>query len=396
MLEKFEISAFKSHMNTKVSLGRVNVFVGANGSGKSSLLEALGVLGAAADGRVDDSRLKERGVRPGVPELYKSSFASKGDQIPTTIDFRASGDDSVDYQVSLTNRIQRGQSAWIYESERLSVPNKLIIERLPTSEDRGDLEYGRAALERANWMHHESHGRFLRALSKYRIFTPSTDIMRGLYPDRDQQSPIGLSGGLLAEAFEELGTFLPEESREALEEQLREMLGWVREVSASAIPGLPVSRSVPATQQKVLKFIDKYMSAGRNTLTSYDASEGALHVIFAAVLCLHPHAPILCAVDNIDQGINPRLARALMGHICEWTKWSGRQVLVTVHNPTSLDGLPIDDDDVRLFTVDRARDGVTSVNRVVVTDRMLELAQNQGWTLSRMWVAGDLGGVPDV
>jgi predicted ATPase len=219
--------------------------------------------------------------------------------------------------------------------------------------------------------------------------------MRGLYPDRDQQSPIGLSGGLLAEAFDELLTFFSEESRESLEEELREMLGWVREVSASPIPGLPLSRSVPATQQKVLKFIDKYMSDDRNTLTSYDASEGALHVIFAAVLCLHPHAPSLCAVDNIDQGINPRLARALMDHICEWTKWSKRQVLVTVHNPTSLDGLPIDEDDVRLFTVDRARDGITVVRRVVVTDRMLEMA-NDGWTLSRMWVAGELGGVPDV
>src|SRR5690242_21073363 len=47
---------------TKLSLGQVNVFVGANGSGKSSLLEALGVLGAAADGRVDDTRLKEREI----------------------------------------------------------------------------------------------------------------------------------------------------------------------------------------------------------------------------------------------------------------------------------------------------------------------------------------------
>lgn len=44
-----------------VDLGRVNVFIGANGSGKSNLLEALGILSAAADGRVDDQSLLARG-----------------------------------------------------------------------------------------------------------------------------------------------------------------------------------------------------------------------------------------------------------------------------------------------------------------------------------------------
>jgi predicted ATPase len=189
-------------------------------------------------------------------------------------------------------------------------------------------------------------------------------------------------------------TYYNDSQREQLDEQLREMLDWVHEVRASPIHGLPLSRSVPKARN-VLKFVDRYMSEKRNALTSYDASEGALHVVFAAVLCLHPHAPNLCAVDNIDQSINPRLARALMEHICQWTEWSKRQLLVTVHNPTSLDGLPIDQDDVRLFTVDRARNGATVVNRVVISDRMQELAK-EGWTLSRMWVAGHLGGVPNV
>ena len=78
MIIKASIAAFKSLERLDIELGQFNVFVGANGSGKSNLLEAIGVLSAAADGKVTDQTLMQRGVRPGVPKLYKSAFPSSG------------------------------------------------------------------------------------------------------------------------------------------------------------------------------------------------------------------------------------------------------------------------------------------------------------------------------
>ena len=48
----------------------------ATAAGKRNLLEALGVLSAAADGKVTDQTLMQRAVfqSPGVPKLYKSAF----------------------------------------------------------------------------------------------------------------------------------------------------------------------------------------------------------------------------------------------------------------------------------------------------------------------------------
>jgi len=69
MIRKLSVKGFKSLVDVDVELGQVNVFVGANGSGKSNLLEALGMLSAAADGTVDDARLRERGMRLAVPRL---------------------------------------------------------------------------------------------------------------------------------------------------------------------------------------------------------------------------------------------------------------------------------------------------------------------------------------
>ena len=77
MIRTLKIERFKSLVKLELELGRVNVFIGANGSGKSNLLEAVGILGAAAFGCVDDETLLRRGVRPGVPKLYKSAFPSR-------------------------------------------------------------------------------------------------------------------------------------------------------------------------------------------------------------------------------------------------------------------------------------------------------------------------------
>jgi predicted ATPase len=139
------------------------------------------------------------------------------------------------------------------------------------------------------------------------------------------------------------------------------------------------------------------MVEGRNTLTGYDASEGALYVLFAAVLAGHPGVPPFFAVDNFDHSLNPLLARALVERFCAWVRDapSVRQVLLTTHNPLVLDGLDLTDDSVRLFAVDRREDGHTDVQRIVVDSNLLKRA-GEGWTLSRLWVMGEIGGIPNV
>ncbi len=139
------------------------------------------------------------------------------------------------------------------------------------------------------------------------------------------------------------------------------------------------------------------MSPGRNILTGYDASEGALYILYCAVLALHPKAPKCLAVDNVDQALNPRHAQKLMAALCSWTARlnGGHQWLLTAHNPAILDGLPLTDPEVRLFTVDRASNGHTVVRRIDLR-AALKARPSEEWTLSRMWMTGLLGGVPNV
>lgn len=397
MLDTLFVRTFKSLENVRVDLGRVNVFIGANGSGKSNLLEALGVLSAAADGRVDDQTLLARGVRPGLPLLYKSAFPAKSrKRIHPHLYFAAHGAQAR-YEVSLHNPLKlREPAPWRFKTERWEDDNGTkLVGRGPRG-PKTNTERGLAALKAGDLTAGAALD-LLTLLQGYVIFSPTTPILRGVVPETQPRHPVGVSGGNLPSAI--LGLLMQrhrDKHSERICQDTLELVDWAASFSASAASRLPLSPTAAASRV-VLRFRDRFMREDRNVLSGYDVSEGALYALFLAVIAGHKGSPRLCAVDNADHGLNPRLARALIERLCQWylTAEEARQLLLTTHNPLILDGLPLQDGRVRLFTVSRTSTGRTAVRRVVVDDALLERAE-QGWTLSRLWVMGHLGGVPDV
>ena len=396
MLDKLSVRTFKSLEDVSVELGLVNVFIGANGSGKSNLLEALGVLSAAADGKVDDQALLSRGVRPGLPALYKSAFpAMPRTRIPPHLYF-SGGSGEASYEVSLHNPLKDPKPAWRFKTELWKDSDGTFVRRLPTKGVKANPERGLAALKAIE----VSAGAaldLLRLLQGYVIFSPTTSVLRGVAPETQPRQPVGLSGGNLPQAILDLLKQIKsvDRSRRICQEAL-ELLDWADDFGWASSGELPLSPTAAASKD-VVRFRDRFMRKDRNMLSGHDASEGALYTLFLAVVSGHESSPALCAVDNADHGLNPRLARSLMEYLCQWYLESStpRQILLTTHNPLVLDGLPLEDERVRLFTVSRTSSGRTAVRRVVVDERLREKAE-RGWSLSRLWVMGHLGGVPNV
>ena len=392
MITKLTVESFKTLEKVEIELGLVNVFVGANGSGKSNLLEAVGVLSAAADGKVDDQVLLQRGVRPGVPELYKSAF---NERLPQHIYFAAHNEKS-SYEVSLLNTLEATRP-WRFKTELLMRGDEKVSSRSPRLKGNPNTERGLAAFEADELKANDPANRLMKQLQKFVIYSPTTPVLRGTSPETLPRLPVGLHGGRLPEAIHELlqsrknDAHTKRVSKEALS-----LIDWARKYGSAAARELPISPAAGATQ-RVIRFVDRYMREGRNVLSGYDASEGALYILFMAVLAAHPESPQLLAVDNADHGLNPRLAKSLFKHLCGWVLDSPepKQILVTTHNPQVLDGLPLRDERVRLFTVSRTDSGRSVVSRVEVNEQMLAMA-DKGWTLSRLWVMGHLGGVPNV
>jgi predicted ATPase len=393
MLTKIKVSSFKSILNQEISLGMMNVFIGANGSGKSNILEAIGVLSAAAAGRVDDEALQRRGIRLGTPRLYKSAFEEK---IPPHIFFEAQTD-SAKYSVSLNNPLENPKPAWQYQTEDLVCNNDKIVSR-GTHSNIKNKEQGLAALKLVESDENSEISLLINMLRNYAVYTPNTPILRGILPDQQTREPVGLSGGRLADAVKELQSLVS--TNEFIEDAFDDILSlidWTNSFDTTSNVNAILSSSI-ARQKNVIRFTDRFMKGNFNHLTAYDASEGALYVLFCAVLTLSPNSPSCLAIDNLDQTLNPRLILNLTRFLCKWIKSNAdkRQIFVTVHNPAVLDGLSLQDDRIRLFTVDRNNRGHTEISRVIITKELLELSKKKGWPLSRLWVMGHLGGVPNV
>jgi predicted ATPase len=62
LINQLQISGYRSIKNIDLKLGKLNVIVGANGTGKSNLYRALHLLGAAAEGRLGAVIAREGGM----------------------------------------------------------------------------------------------------------------------------------------------------------------------------------------------------------------------------------------------------------------------------------------------------------------------------------------------
>ncbi|MGK8708271.1 AAA family ATPase [Metapseudomonas otitidis] len=395
MLRQLSVYGFKSIQDQKIELGRVNCFIGANGVGKSNVLEALGVLGAAASGSVDDESLLRRGVRAGLPRLYKSSFVSE--RAPAHIGVGITGDIGQAYRVSLLNPLESPEPAWSYKTEFLSDGQSEILSKGVRNKNNLNPKLGLAALKLVEVPSNNPAAELMQTLKEYAIYCPNTPSLRGIVPDAQARRPVGLNGGQLAESFEALRSHLESQGEEGEDilDQVLDLIDWVADVRATTHGSSLVSSAVPRAKI-MLKFTDRFMSKSRNELTAYDASEGALYVLFCAALCLLPSSPKLLAIDNLDQALNPRLLAKLTSLLSSWLAHnsSERQLLFTAHNPAVLDGLDLSDEEVRLFAVERNSKGVTVIRRIEPSSKLLKM--NEEFPLSRLWLMGHLGAVPNV
>ena len=230
-------------------------------------------------------------------------------------------------------------------------------------------------------------------MKNYAIFQPSTPVLRGVLQESEPAMPIGLNGGRLAEAIEEI---LHEEEGELFFgdvplEEILELIDWADDLTISYPNKGNTSAFVPSAR-RVIEFHDSFMKKA-DRFTGYDASEGVLYVLFLSCLALNPRAPRIFAVDNFDQSLNPRLTRAVTKRFCQMILNKDKTVFLTTHNPLTLDGLDLLDPRIRLFTIDRShKTGEAVLSRVEINRALLE----KDMPLSRLWTSGAIGGVPNL
>ena len=343
--------------------------------------------------RVDSAGLQRRGVRLSASSLYKSGFRGISRQ-RSTVDLSLEWDDGdrsdvFRYDVHLTT--PKDTDYWKYHSEAFFQNGEKKWGRSNRSNDsvRQNNNYiGFFLIDDDETL--STGRRIADYFSSYGIFQPNTVTLRGTVPDPNQAVPVGLNGGRLAEAIR---TLIHTEEDELFfgdlyMSDILEMIDWAADISVNSPKRDTINANIPTTRE-VIEFTDRYMKESAR-FTGYDASEGALYVLFMLTLAMHPQGPSVFAVDSFDHALNPRLAKKMIQIFCEQILKHEKHVFLTTHNPLILDGLNLCDDRIRLFAVDRDEEGHAMITRIRVSQELLD----EGQTLSRLWISGRLGGVP--
>lgn len=389
-LKRICVGNFKSLYDASFEPGKVNVFIGANGSGKSTVLEAVGLLSAAMTDRVDDTSLQRRGVRRSVPTLYKSNFKDIKRRNPTinlSLEWN-DGDTAHDFRYDVHLTTPTDTDYWKYHSEAFFQDGVQKWGRSNASRQQSNNYIGFFLIDDDKDL--ENGRKIARALSNYGIFQPNTMTLRGTIPDPSQSAPLGLNGGRLAESIKELLSTVDDDIMfgDIFMDDVLDMIDWASSISVSAPKKNNINANIPTTRQ-VIEFADRYMKDSAQ-FTGYDASEGALYVLFMLTLAMHPQGPAIFSVDSFDHALNPHLAKKMTEVFCQEIIKNGKTAFLTTHSPLVLDGLDIANDDIRLFAVDRNSKGHSQITRITVSPELLA----EGQSLSRLWINGRLGGVP--
>lgn len=416
MLNSIHIKNFKSILDDKISLGRVNVFIGENGSGKSNILEALMFAKIGETYKtIDADILYTNGIRVSKPSLLLSSFKGKkqSDKIMIDLDFdnfnihcqlvpenkdnilskwkkrsvnqnielfsELGGEDFFNeiletlknINPELIKKDKPGFDEKLKELIKASGNKELLLKLYQFSENLS--EKGKAEIRKS-----------FDTLKNYIIYTLNTEALRGI--PEFQKSKKGIYGETLDVIISELTS----EERKELNEYLY-TISWLQEFFIDEGDELKQKGYKLNYSKSLLYFRDKYMLRKNNVFSSENSNEGILHVLFYLANTISSKTPQLFAVDNIETSLNPHLCQHVMSEICKLSKKHNKQLLITTHNPAILDGLNLFDNEIRLFEVKRTDNGDTKTRRIELKPEV----KNKDYKLSDLWTRGFLGAISE-
>ncbi|TYQ27020.1 AAA family ATPase [Pseudanabaena sp. UWO311] len=395
MFTEVQIENYKSIQSLKIGLGRVNVFIGENGCGKSNILEAIALAGAAAGNKLDNEFLAPRGIRVTEPEFMRSAFDKESISKEIKVNLKRDEKILLKYVIQHDNQ---DYSNW-NNLERLEqyeqVPDilkepvrelfmdflfqytKKIIEISPEVSLLNSFspkEISLSSDENINQL--MTNLVYGLDLKNFLIYSPENSSLR-IFEQEGQIQPLGISGQGLFKLIKVLNN-----SSDKINEikQRLELIDWFDDFK------LPSS-----DLERVIQIKDRYLDDDLPYFNQRSSNEGFLFLMFYFALFVSDNTPEFFAIDNIENALNPKLCTRLIKELVELAKKYDKQVIFTTHNPAVLDGLDLNDDDQRLFVIYRNIDGHTKARRISAPE---PLEDDDPVQLSEAFINGYLGGLP--
>lgn len=403
MLDSIHIENYKSIKKLDLQLARINVFIGENGAGKSNILEAIALAGAAQAGKLDNEFLASRGVRVTDPKFMRSAFEPDDDNAPITVRVSESEVEAVFKLINdnqpYSNWTERTNNLKVRDMEHFvkalkAFTNATTSERKfskkrteqlrkmfssafetfdgkPNPGEAISISYaGVASTKPALTLRPEMHG-----LADFIIYSPENTALRILTKE-GQIEPLGINGEGLLKLLTVMQYDENSENISSVKSALR-MFSWFEDFN------IPKNNA-----EGTMNISDRFLYEECGPFDQRSANEGFLFAAFYFALFASKLTPKFFAVDNIDASLNPAFCQELMVRLALLAKENDKQAILTTHNASILDGLDLGDPDQKLFVISRTIDGHTDVTPIEYKPKSEKPVR-----LSTLFTAGLIGGL---
>jgi predicted ATPase len=332
MIESIEFTNFKALRNTTLPLAPFTLLLGPNGSGKTSVLQALQAIAA--------------GGMAWSPSLVSVTAEDRNAKV------------EIKLRVRFNRRLVVASQQWMSNSQ---------VARQFTYEDGTVLQQSEAGI-------------LLQWLARMQIFNLDFSAISNPVAVNAGAS-LQSSGAGLAAVLDDLRDNQPERWASLLSE-LRE---WLPEYDY-------VQFDKPQLGSKAIKLRTK---RGGHSIPAKDLSQGTLIALALLTLAYLPNPPSLVALEEIDRGLHPRLLRHLQDALyrLSYPESCGEtrppiQVIATSHSPYLLDLYRDHPEEVVLAE----KEGLeVKMKRLSDIEYFQEILGES--PLRELWYSGVLGGV---
>lgn len=371
MISNITIENFKSVLNVSLPLGRFNLLIGANGCGKSNILEGIAIGAAASSDKLDYEYFGNRGIRVVEPRFMLPAFE---DTVVNLIQICVANNEGHETVLDIRYDKNAKPARWVNDNE-FDLEEDAQSDDINQTNNKEDKDDVLKFVVRGNKLFAIPTN---ADLNTFLIYSLEESKLRRA-DDSNRTYPMGRHGEGLFAYLKDLSQ-RPESNDffNEIKENLK-ILDWFDDMQ------------VPSGQLSMefnLKLKDGYLSDTINTFDQRSTNEGFLYLLFYLTLVISDETPKFFAIENIDTAFNPKLCREVVRRLIELARKHDKQIIATSHNAAVLDGMNLFEDDVRLHVVRRTIDGYTKTNRVILKD-------NMSMPLSEAWMKGLIGGLPD-
>lgn len=348
-VERIEIDGHRPFEGFSATPGPLTVIVGANGSGKSRMFEAMRLLATA-------------GACSVAPQSDFRPWSGRRDRIELAITIPRTPSTRLRYEAEIENNPGAPRIA-----------REHLAEQGVTEAERGELEPGPATVP------------VRVTASRLRSFVASWGFYPGFavgpraamrQPACVDENPVLAADGSNLTAVLSSLVLEHHEAREELEMHLRAM-----------IPGFESLGVRPCGARDMA--IGTWRERGvQEELTLGDLSEGALRVLCWLTLALSPNLSPVVFIDEPEIGLHPRVLPLLAGTLKVASVRS--QILIATHSPYFLSQFDLDE-----IAVMRKEDGRAAFIRPATSDAVrYEVGRRGSQALARLLISEELEVLP--